>query len=71
MSHLLPQTRKEIRAKAKDPAASPCTNATVIEDGRLGPGLAGIKCADRRNNKDGEERKGITEVQSEFIYEKN
>jgi hypothetical protein len=70
LSHLLPQKRKEIRAKAKDPAASPCTNATVIEDGRLGPGLAGIKCVDGRNNKDGEERKGITGVQSEFIHEK-
>jgi hypothetical protein len=45
-------------------------NATGIEDGRLGPGLAGLKCVDGRNNKDGEERKGITGVQSEFIYEK-
>ncbi len=45
-------------------------NATVIEDGRLGPGLAGIKCVDGRNKKDGEEREGITGVQSELIYEK-
>ena len=46
------------------------SNATVIEDGRLGPGLAGIKCVDRRNNNDGEEREGITGVQSEFILKK-
>ena len=43
-------------------------NDTVIEDGRLGPGLAGIKCVDRRNNNDGEERKEITGVHSEFIF---
>ena len=46
------------------------TNATVKENGRLGPGLAGIKCVDGRNNKDGEEREGITGVQSEFILKK-
>ena len=32
------------------------SNATVIEDGRLGPGFARIKCVDRRNNDDEDER---------------
>ncbi len=36
-------------------------NATVIKDGRLGPGLAGIKCVDGRNNDDGEEREAEVE----------